>query len=423
MLLIVRRVVATVLAGAVFAGSLYAATQGTDCFTWVGLPLGGVALAALLLGMPPHEILVLRVADGGAVEIVERGVLSWGTRASTMRLPLRYYAGLVPDRDVPELGLGLGAESSAIYFTVAGVDRRDEARKLGHVLAARLHTGIEVVQDDVFCFVADLSEGLPAPQVEVTGGAYRTAALAPVSVDTARRPSFEAPAREPPRFVVGSRSELRDTVTVCDPEAGRFAATMAKSEPRIFTEPNRARARKWASGIAASAAGCGLLGLLIGWGVDHPLPGLGLGVAIGVAAPLGILIGTAVGAAVAGSVGSFLWLGYIALRGREPLKPGALVGARPRGWTLDVGGGVIELRGRIITRRVPTRKARAVAIVADDVGREHALWVKLGWRWVRLLRTGFVPGLDKPMIERLPGLASIATEIARALDVPLRYVR
>jgi hypothetical protein len=420
--LVVRRLVATAMAIATIAFFLLQTYHATDCFAWVGLPFGGAVVALMILALPREEIAELHVAADGTVHVRERGRFSWLRGERVLRAPLRFTAGLAPDRHVPEHGLALAAaEGEAIYFTVAGIDRRDEARKLAHLLATRLRCGIAVVQDDVFRFVADLGADLPPPITDARGGAYRAAPSVAASIDTTRRPSFEAPETMPPRFVLGASSELRDTVSVFDPDDGRFGATMAKGDP-ILTPENRRAARRWALIITTSTLGCGIAGAAIGSAVGDALGGAGIGVTAGVVMPLGVLLaGTATGVAVAGMQG-ILWLAWNTARGPERIAPNAHLAAKPREWFLDARAGALELHGRAFSRRWRAKNATVVAIVADESGRELALYLKVGWRWARLLRSRWLPSHDRPMIERAPALASIATEIARALDVPIRYV-
>lgn len=423
---ILRRMLATGLsAGALFGAVWIAFSDGWTHLFWT-LPVA-LGVAWWLLNAPPKQTAEIG-ADGssGVLWVRRRGQWCWlSSRVEIAtgdhRRLVRLRGGLVGPRGFlrPELGLELWEgeyddkplRPLAPRFAVEGIDRRDEVRQLADALAQRLGLRVTIEHDTLSELrIAVSQRGEEPPIATRIGGAYREAASS-VGLELARAPSFEEPRTRPVALPPSGSPELREQLRYAD-----GVLTVESPEPRGVGKP---RIPLW---IVWPTIGCAVLGGIIGAFSGEPLLGVLAGAAIVPIFALSVTV-SVVSAILAtfAIIGAFLFVDRL-VRGFVRTRPGGLFTAKPRRWTLR--DGTLEVKALFGTRRYAKGEVQAVVLapMLEGGGKRpysawRELWLRTSWRWIRLARSTSVrshaPGAT-------PVLESLAVEVARALDAPLR---
>jgi len=435
--MVVRRIVVTLLA----LGN--AAVWTLQFYSWwsalIMIPLVG----AMLLAIVPSELAELEIdGPGRLLRVRTRGVMCWFSRREehTLETVWTIEGGLVPERGgLAEHGLAItigerSADPSAssanprFSMTVAGIDRRDEVRQLAEVVAARLACGLDVVADDLRLFCARLVAG-DTPAV-APGSDYRGAAqLSERNLALARAPGFEEP-REPPPNPTATRSDVADTVTQCDVAGGRYAVQAAPNRDALvdrILDALREQSDYWLGRLAIASLVGAVLGAIVALLVDGTLWMGVIGVIMGAIFPW--WIGVSIGGGLLIGLGQLKLFAYLLhgafllLHGVGPAAPGRWLDVRPRSWSLDVAARRLAIRGTLLGRNVSLRRASVLALASDSASpndgkptKIHTLWLRIGFRWFRLLATRPLPEHEHPH-----GLDAFAVALGRALDLPIRH--
>jgi hypothetical protein len=409
---VLRRGLVTVSAAAMLPAAVtYAAHFGLLHLIWA-LPIAAL-LARLILRVPLVETAELGV-DGSSrtLWVCRRGEGVWRSSRMVVALddPLALVfvrSGLVAPEGLhrPELGLELymgkyGERPRALAprFAVEGVDRRDDVRLLVEALARCLGLRVKLHSNDLHEQHLLISHQGDAPPPLAGAGSGDQPAL-----DVTRGPSFEAPAVPPaPLPLAGAGGELRerlsrmgDTLDVDRPTYGRLVIKLAL----------------WIGGL-------GLLGLAFATTTDSDA--VYLFAVLATIPALSVLSGL-FAMLIAGAVAQAFALLYSVVFGIRRTHPGGVLALEPHRWTLH--GGMLEARLR--ARRRHFIRGRVGAVVLAPVtsrGKSGSwawreLWLLAGTRWVLLARSNAMTG-DWP--GPTPVLESLAVEVARALDAPLR---
>ena len=77
-------------------------------------------------------------------------------------------------------------------------------------------------------------------------------------------------------------------------------------------------------------------------------------------------------------------------------------------------GGAAGCRGRAVVRTDNLGEYNVPVAI------RYTVWLRIGFRWVRLLGTRPFPTEEKNHV--LEGLSGFAVAVARTLDVPIRYI-
>ena len=418
--LVIRRIAATSLSAALVALLVHADAP------W-GVLLMSLLFVGLLLAIPPPEIREI-VVDGRARELVvrRRGLLCWlplSTRISLTE-PIRFIGGLPAERDgIAEHGLALIAGGDRFDFVVAGVDRRDEIRSLAETLAVRLGSGLDVQRDDLFLYRAELVPGGKPPEVDAqAGGAYRRAPVVErPGVAVEQQPTFEEPKSPPSPFDPKQPGEIEDRIEEFEPERGRYAVRAVISQSsgvvgRWFDDVwSKARVLLVRVGIASlvtSGIG-GAISLLVG---GELFMGFFMGFVITPIVVGAFVIGLSFAyLQVQLFVGAF-YAGFYLLRGFEARRPGRFIDVVPRRWVLDAQAGTLEIRGRILRRTIRLARASRLELAAG-AAKTQTLWLRVGFRWVRLVGTRSLTP-DDP----LASISAFAIALGRSTNLPIRCI-
>jgi hypothetical protein len=215
------------------------------------------------------------------------------------------------------------------------------------------------------------------------------------------------------------RSEaIEDRIVRFDTERGDYEVEAALRRGGIASRWLQALAEHgsyWGKRVGLASVVTALIGGLIGTFVGvSPWRGALMGMLFPPIVAVAIGGGLAIGYAQVLVFVGLLYGGFILLHGSETSTPGRWLDVTPRRWSLQAKSGTLELHGAVFRKRLRLARASRLELARASDG-THALWLRVGWRWVRLVGTR--PGATG---EGLPSISGFAVGVARSVALPIR---